>query len=192
MLFSRGDSGSYPRAGPDTETTLLPALHIQAHSQRPEEEEQTITAIKTLHFLPGRNTRSQTQPALSAGTPHCHILAHVLHIPESRNVFLPFLRDEPHVGASHPSLGAKAAASPIFPKHTPSRSHCSTSGTSTPHPAGEERLGPPSSSFISWVSTHNPVALSVNRFAWPLCAAHPAPGLSSKAHPQALGWCIKQ
>lgn len=62
-----------------SQTTLLTASHIQAHFQRPEKEEQTITAIKTLQVLPGRNTRSQTQPAPNAGTPRCcsHVLLHI-------------------------------------------------------------------------------------------------------------------
>lgn len=132
----------------------LPAPHIQAHSQRPEKEEQTNRAIKTLHFLPGRNTRSQIQPAVNAGTPRCcsHILAHLLRIPApEKKAGMSYLSCgvshtwEPHTQASEP----RQQLSKAHPKQATSQ----PPGTGTTHPAGGEGVVPASSSFISWGAT---------------------------------------
>lgn len=88
---------------------------------------------------------------------------------------LPFLGDDPHVGASHPSLAAKAAA--FQSTHQAGPTAAAWHQHHSPCWRGRG-APPPSSSFISWVNPHSwgPLAVSVNRFAWPLPAAHPAPG----------------
>lgn len=91
---------------------------------------------------------------------------------------------EPHIQAWQAGQQLSKAHTEQVPLQQP--------GTSTSHPAGEEGLGPPSSSFISWVITHNwgSHGSECERvcLAPPCCS--PRPWLSSKA--QGLGWCINE